>query len=218
MEFTQKEEDRTGERRIVLQRISSRSASAARQKGDVDGAIKAYASTERDHPDYAGAPAPCESTSTTRRLRPRESPSFRDRAGAAENQQLIYKQFAVTFTNLGHAYARKATACGQRSRRRAHVLRQGDQSAADRQAEYALSSERRVTTRRCTTLLLHGALIPQALPDDEAAAVMNSASLAWREYFDSSRKARGQSDLRAGREGRAGIAIRSRNPDRACRM
>jgi len=55
MEFTQKEEDRTGERRIVLQKDLLKIGERARQKGDVDGAIKAYASTGRDHPDYAEA-------------------------------------------------------------------------------------------------------------------------------------------------------------------
>src|SRR5436309_854388 len=55
MEFTQKEEDRTGDRRIVLQRDFLKIGERARQKGDIENAIKAYASTERGHPDYAEA-------------------------------------------------------------------------------------------------------------------------------------------------------------------
>src|SRR5712671_3137547 len=108
MEFTQKEEDRTGERRIVLQKDFLKIGERARQKGDVDGAIKAYASTERDHPDYAEA---------HRRLGDiylddkedydRAIAEFETVLALPENQQLIYKQFAVTFTNLGHAYCEK---------------------------------------------------------------------------------------------------------------
>src|SRR5256714_2903202 len=42
MEFTQKEEDRTGERRIVLQKDFLKIGERARQAGDIEGAIKAY--------------------------------------------------------------------------------------------------------------------------------------------------------------------------------
>src|SRR5947208_16855620 len=55
-----------------------------------------------------------------------------------ENQQLIYKQFAVTFTNLGHAYCEKGNRLVASDRRRVQPVRQGDQGAADRQAEHAL--------------------------------------------------------------------------------
>src|SRR5437879_6134632 len=55
IEFTKKEEDRTGERSIVLQKDFLKMGERARQKGDIEGAIKAYASTGRNHPDYAEA-------------------------------------------------------------------------------------------------------------------------------------------------------------------
>src|SRR6266446_2584186 len=108
MEFTKKEEDRTGERRIVLQKDLLKIGERARQKGDVEGAIKAYTASGRDHPDYAEA---------RRRLGDIYLDDKEDYDAAIaefetvlalpENQQLIYKQFAVTFTNLGHAYCEK---------------------------------------------------------------------------------------------------------------
>src|SRR3989442_1310300 len=108
MEFTKKEEDRTGERRIVLQKDLLKIGERARQKGDVEGAIKAYTATGRDHPDYAEA---------HRRLgdiylddKEDYDPAiaeFETVLALPENEQLIYKQFAVTFTNLGHAYCEK---------------------------------------------------------------------------------------------------------------
>src|SRR5437660_6016371 len=108
MEFTPQEEDRTGERRIVLQKDLLKIGERARQQGDIDGAIKAYASTEREHPDYAEA---------HRRLGDiyldekedydRAIAEFEAVLALPENQQLIYKQFPVTFTNLGHAYCEK---------------------------------------------------------------------------------------------------------------
>src|SRR5207245_8955563 len=59
---------------------------------------------------------------------------------------------------------------GERSRRRVPPVRQGDQGAADRQAEHALLPERGVRRSGARHLLLHGAVIPQAVPAYEAAS------------------------------------------------
>lgn len=186
MEFTQKEEDRTGERRIVLQKDLLKIGERARQKGDVDGAIKAYASTERDHPDYAEA---------HRRLGDiylddkedydRAIAEFETVLALPENQQLIYKQFAVTFTNLGHAYCEK----GNR-------LVDSDRAAAP---TYFAKAIKALQTAKQNTRFFPSAEYDEAVHDTyyytalsyhklylmtKQPAVMNSASLAWREYFD----------------------------------
>jgi tetratricopeptide (TPR) repeat protein len=186
MEFTKKEEDRTGERRIVLQKDVLKIGERVRQKGDVDGAIKAYAAAGRDHPDYAEA---------RRRLGDiyldekgdydRAIVEFEAVLALPENEQLIYKQFAVTFTNLGHAYAEK----GNR-------LANSDRDAASQsfaKAIKALQTAKQNTrffpkeeydeavhdTYYYTALSYHKLYLITKQP-----AVMNSASLAWREYFD----------------------------------
>ncbi|TMG69164.1 MAG: PEGA domain-containing protein, partial [Betaproteobacteria bacterium] len=186
MEFTKKEEDRTGERRIVLQKDLLKIGERARQKGDVDGAIKAYASTGRDHPDYAEA---------HRRLGDiylddkedydRAIAEFEAVLAMPENEQLIYKQFAVTFTNLGHAYCEKGNG-----------LVNSDRDAASKsfaKAIKALQTAKQNTrffpkeeydeavhdTYYYTALSYHKLYLITKQP-----AVMNSASLAWREYFD----------------------------------
>ncbi len=186
MEFTQKEEDRTGERRIVLQKDFLKIGERARQKGDVDGAIKAYASTERSHPDYAEA---------HRRLGDiylddkedydRAIAEFEAVLALPENQQLIYKQFAVTFTNLGHAYCEK----GSR-------LVDSDRAAAP---TYFAKAIKALQTAKQNTRFFPSEEYDEAVHDTyyytalsyhklylitKQPAVMNSASLAWREYFD----------------------------------
>jgi tetratricopeptide (TPR) repeat protein len=186
MEFTQKEEDRTGERRIVLQKDFLKIGERARKQGDVDGAIKAYASTEREHPDYAEA---------HRRLGDiyldekedydRAIAEFEAVLALPENQQLIYKQFAVTFTNLGHAYCEK----GNR-------LVDGDRTAA---STYFAKAIKALGTAKQNTRFFPSAEYDEAVHDTyyytalsyhklylmtKQPAVMNSASLAWREYFD----------------------------------
>src|SRR6267143_1339825 len=186
MEFTRKEEDRTGERRVVLQKDFLKIGERARQKGDVEGAIKAYAATGRGHPDYAEA---------RRRLGDIYLDDKEDYDAAIaefetvlalpENQQLIYKQFAVTFTNLGHAYCEK----GNR-------LVASDRDAASNQFAKAIKA---LQTARQNTRFFPSAEYDEAVHDTyyytalsyhklylitKQPAVMNSASLAWREYFD----------------------------------
>jgi hypothetical protein len=186
MEFTKKEEDRTGDRRIVLQKDFLKIGERARQKGDVDGAIKAYASAGRDHPDYAEA---------RRRLGDiyldekedydRAIAEFETVLALPENQQLIYKQFAVTFTNLGHAHSEK----GNR-------LVNSDRNAA---SEHFAKAIKALQTARQNTRFFPKAEYDEAVHDTfyytavsyhklylitRQPAVMNSASLAWREYFD----------------------------------
>ena len=186
MEFTKKEEDRTGERRIVLQKDFLKIGERARQKGDVDGAIKAYAAAGREHPDYAEA---------HRRLGDLYLDEKEDYDGAIaafetvlalpENEQLIYKQFAVTFTNLGHAYCEKANrlvasdrdAASQHFAKAIKVLQTAKQNTRFfPKDEY---DEAVHDTYYYTALSYHKLYLITKQP-----AVMNSASLAWREYFD----------------------------------
>ena len=186
MEFSNKEEDRTGERRVVLQKDFLKIGERARQKGDVDEAIKAYASAGRGHPDYAEA---------QRRLGGiyLDDKEDYDRAIAAfeavlalpENQQLIYKQFAVTFTNLGHAYVAKGNNLVDRDR--------------DAASQYFAKAVKALQTARQNTRFFPKAEYDEAVHDTyyytalayhklylitKQPAVMNSASLAWREYLD----------------------------------
>ncbi|HYQ60142.1 MAG TPA: PEGA domain-containing protein, partial [Desulfatiglandales bacterium] len=55
VEFSKKEENRTGDRKIVLPKDYLKIGQRAQQKGDFEGAIQAYRSTEKGHPDYSEA-------------------------------------------------------------------------------------------------------------------------------------------------------------------
>src|SRR6266403_1477152 len=186
MEFTRKEEDRTGERRIVLQKDFLKIGGSARQKGDIDSAIKTYAATGRDHPDYAEAHRRLgEIYLDDKEDYDAAIAEFETVLALPENQQLIYKQFAVTFTNLGHAYCEK----GNR-------LVASDCDSASNQAAKAIKA---LQTARQNTRFFPSAEYDEAVHDTyyytalsyhklylitKQPAVMNSASLAWREYFD----------------------------------
>jgi tetratricopeptide (TPR) repeat protein len=182
MEFSKKEEDR----KVVLQKDFLKIGERARQKGDVDGAIKAYGAAGRDHPDYAEARSRLGSLYLDEKEDyDRAIAEFEAVLALPENEQLIFKQFAVTYTNLGHAYAEK----GNR-------LANSDRDAASQsfaKAIKALQTAKQNTrffpkdeydeavhdTYYYTALAYHKLYLITRQP-----AVMNSASLAWREYFD----------------------------------
>ncbi|MGH6886630.1 MAG: PEGA domain-containing protein, partial [Geminicoccales bacterium] len=185
MEFTKKEEDRTGERRIVLQKDLLRIGERARQQGDVDGAIKAYAAAGREHPDYAEAHRRLGGIYLDKEDYDAAIAEFEAVLALPENEQLIYKQFAVTFTNLGHAYSEK----GGR-------LVNSDRDAASQSFAKAIKA---LQTARQNTRFFPKAAYDEAVHDTyyytalsyhklylitRQPAVMDSAGLAWREYFD----------------------------------
>jgi tetratricopeptide (TPR) repeat protein len=182
MEFSKKEEDR----KVVLQKDFLKIGERARQKGDVDGAIKAYGAAGREHPDYAEARSRLGSIYLDEKEDyDRAIAEFEAVLALPENEQLIYKQFAITFTNLGHAYTEK----GNR-------LANSDRDAASQsfaKAIKALQTAKQNTrffpkeeydeavhdTYYYTALAYHKLYLITRQP-----ALMNSASLAWREYFD----------------------------------
>jgi tetratricopeptide (TPR) repeat protein len=182
MEFSKKEEDR----KVVLQKDFLKIGERAREKGDLDGAIKAYGAAGREHPDYAEAHRRLGNIYLDEKEDyERAITEFETVLSLPENEQLIYKQFAVTFTNLGHAYAEKGNRLANSDREAA------SQSFA--KAIKALQTARQNTrffpkdeydeavhdTYYYTALAYHKLYLITRQP-----AVMNSASLAWREYFD----------------------------------
>ncbi len=186
VEFASKVEDRTGSRSVVLYKDYLKIGERAEQKGDVDAAILAYRSTEKGHPDYSVA---------HHRLAQIYLDDKNDYGGAIrefenvlslpENQQLIYKQFSVAYTNLGHAYYEKGNA----------VIAKDKEEAAQ---SFAKAIENLKTAKQNTRFFpndrydeaVHDTYYYIALSYHKLylitkkPAVLNNANLAWREYFD----------------------------------
>lgn len=186
VEFDKKIEDRTGARKIVLHKDFLRIGARAAQQGDMDAAILAYASTVREHPDYAEARSRLgqlyldEKNDYDAAIR-----EFENVLAVPENRQLIYKQFAVTFVNLGHAYYAKGNTLVQKERDAA--------TQAFAKALQALQVAKQNTRFFPTTRYdeaLHDTYYYLALSYHKlylvtkTPAVMHNANLAWQEYFD----------------------------------
>jgi pSer/pThr/pTyr-binding forkhead associated (FHA) protein len=204
VEFSKKEEDRTGDRKIVLPKDFLKIGQRAQQKGDIEGAIQAYKSAEKGHPDYSEAhhrlaqiylDEKGDYDAATR--------EFENVLSLPENQQLIYKQFSVAFMNLGHAYYEKGNALVQKDKEAAaqnfakaiqnlQIAKQNtrffpnvhyDEAVHDTYYYTALSYHKLYLITRKNNLL-------------------NNANLAWREYFDFfPRKLEGNGAFEKTREG-----------------
>ena len=186
VEFDKKIEDRTGEHRIVLHKDYLKIGERAAQQGDVGAAIQAYAATDKTHPDYSEAHA---------RLGQIYLDDKNDYDGAVrefesvltlpQNKDLIYKQFAVAFTNLGHAYYEKGNRLVDRDREgAAQALAKAVQSL-----QVAKQNTRFFPTAHHDEAL-HDTYYYLALAYHKLylvtrkGSLQGAADLAWREYFD----------------------------------
>ncbi len=186
LEFDKKVEDRTGDRKIILHKDFLKIGERAEQNNDYDGAIQAYKSTEKGHPDYSEA----HHRLAQIYLDPKNDydaaiREFENVLALPENEQLIYKQYAVVFTNLGHAYYEKGS-----------ELVQKDKDAAAQFFGKAIQNLQKAkqNTRFFPTLrydeAVHDTYYYLALSYHKLYlltkknAILNSANLAWREYFD----------------------------------
>ncbi|HEU0265308.1 MAG TPA: PEGA domain-containing protein [Geobacterales bacterium] len=186
VEFDQKVEDRTGSRKITLYKDYLKLAQDAQRRGNIDGAIQFYASTEKGHPDFSEAHS---------RLAQIYLDEKSDYDGAIreyemvmnlpENKQLVYKQFAIAYTNLGHAYYERGNALVNRDKDGAskylakavqnlQIAKQNTRFFPTQQYDEAVHD-----TYYYQALSLHKLYLITRKPSVQA-----SANVAFREYFD----------------------------------
>ena len=186
VEFDKKIEDRTGARKIVLFKDYMKLGEAAEAKGNVDAAIAAYTATVNGHPDYSEAHHRLaqlyldEKNDFNGAIR-----EFENVLSLPENEQLIFKQYAVAYTNLGHAYYEKGN----------------DKMAENRNeaAQYYAKAVQNLKIAKQNTRFFPDNEYDQAVHDtyfylalsyqklymiSNRSNILNDANLAWRDYFD----------------------------------
>lgn len=186
VEFNDREENFTGNKKIHLQRDHLRQARRAMRKGDINKAIRELGKAAPEHPDYAEA-------------RHRLALIYLDDKGdyeaaiaelekvtaIPEVRDLVYKQFSVVYTNLGHAYFARGDS----------LIRKQPKQAVDYFARAVKSLDKARENMRFfpskeydqiahdtyyyTAVSLHNIY---AITGD--AEVRDSAELAWEQYFD----------------------------------
>lgn len=104
VEFNDTEERLVGKKRVTLYRNYLASARRAQRKGKLQEAVATYQKVDKRHPDY---------TEATHRLAQlyldelrdydKAIAEFRKMTKIPEVRDLVYKQYSVVYTNLGHA-------------------------------------------------------------------------------------------------------------------
>jgi tetratricopeptide (TPR) repeat protein len=186
VEFAKKIEDRTGSSKILLYKDYLRMAERALQQHNLDNAIVAYESAQKGHPDYSEAHHRLaqiyldEKDDYEAAIR-----EFENVLSLPENQQLVFKQYAVAFTNLGHAYYERGSA-----------LVQTDRESAAQNFAKAIENFRKAkqNTRFFPNMhydeAVHDTYYYMALSYHKLyqvtrkTPILNDANVAWREYFD----------------------------------
>jgi len=186
IEFNRPEVDRTGDSKIVFLKDYLKIGQRAEKKSQVDTAIAAYSAIERENPDYSVARC---------RLAQLYMDEKNDYDAAItelekvlslpENKQIIYKQFAVTYTNLGHAYYEKGNSLAREDRRAAA----GNFAKAIKKLDKAKQNTRFFPSSSYHAAV-HDTYYYRALSYHKLylvtkkRALIHKADRAWQEYFD----------------------------------
>ena len=186
VEFDKKVIDLSGSAAIRFVKDHMAIGKRAEDRGDMNSAMDAYRAAGRGHPDYSDARFRLaqlymdEQDDYVSAIR-----EFENVLSLPENQQLIYKQYSVAYTNLGHAYYEmgsglvaddrqgaaqnfgKAIENLERAKQytRFFPTRQYDEALHDTYYYLALSYHKLYLVTRKDTIL-------------------DKADFAWREYFD----------------------------------
>jgi len=108
LEFDKAEENRTGDRRITLYKDYLTAAEKAEEAGQFDKAISLYSAAPKEHPDYAELHHRLGQLYLDDKHDPdRAIAEFERVTAIPEVQELVLKQYAVVYTNLGKAYYAK---------------------------------------------------------------------------------------------------------------
>ncbi|MDH4190735.1 MAG: PEGA domain-containing protein, partial [Betaproteobacteria bacterium] len=186
LEFSQKEEARTGANRIVLYKDFLRQAERAEAARNVDEAIKLYAAAPKGHPDYSEIHSRLGQLYFDQKQDyERAIAEFESVQAVPEVRELVYKQFSVLYTNLGKAYYAKGEKLYRGNRNEALQLFAKAIKALDRARENTrfFPNERHDEAVHDTyyyrAMAYHNLYVAT-----KRDAIARELELAWNEYFD----------------------------------
>lgn len=186
VEFDKKVIDLSGPSAVRFVKDHLAIGKRAEQRGDMESAMDAYRAAEKGHPDYSDAHFRLaqlymdEQDDYTSAIR-----EFENVLSLPENQQLIYKQYSVAYTNLGHAYYELGSSLVTDDR-------QGAAQNFGKAIEYLERAKQytRFFPTRQFDEALHDTYYYLALSYHKLYlvtkkdTVLDKADFAWREYFD----------------------------------
>jgi len=186
IEFNTPEVERIDENKIVFLKDFLKIGKMAEQSGNIDAAIQAYKNTEKGNPDYSDARHRLAQLYMDEK-KDYESAiqEFENVLSLPENQQIIYKQFAVTYTNLGHAYYERGNQFVQKDKKTAAR----NFAKAIEKLKIAKQNTRFFPNRHFDEAI-HDTYYYQAISYHKLylitkkSTLLTKADRAWKEYFD----------------------------------
>lgn len=185
-EFSTEDVDWTGPNAITLHIDYLKQGEELEQRKDLDGAIAAYKKAEKGHPDYAEAHHRLAQIYLDAKNDPDAAiAEYEILMTIPEVRELIFKQYAVAYTNMGHAYHEKA-----------NQLLNKDKEAAIKLLAKAVKSLR---TAKENARFFPSESYDEAIHDtyyylalsyqklyqiSKKESLMNDAELAWRDFLD----------------------------------
>ncbi|MCP4367948.1 MAG: PEGA domain-containing protein [Deltaproteobacteria bacterium] len=186
MEFNKPEMDYLDDNKILFLKDYMKIGKMAEQSGNIDAAIEAYKKTERQSPDFSEAHCRLAQLSMDEKKDYDLAISeFEKVLSLPENRQIIYKQFAVTYTNLGHAYYEKGNQLVQKDKRAAA----GNFAKAIEKLKVAKQNIRFFPNLQFDEAV-HDTYYYRAISYHKLYLITKKSSLlpkadrAWKEYFD----------------------------------
>ncbi len=186
MEFSRDVEDRTGSRRIVLFKDYLAIGERARKAGNLEGAVQAFSAAPKEHPDYSEAHGRLAMIYLDDRndygAAIRE---FENVLSLPQNRQLVYKQFAVMFANLGHAYYEKGSGLANRDRdAAAQSLSKAIQNLQTARQNMRFFPAQRYDEAVHDTYYYTALSYHKLYLTTKKGSYLDAANTAWQDYFD----------------------------------
>lgn len=186
IEFDKAEENRTGDRMVTLYKDYLTAAENAEVAGHFDEAIKLYSAAPREHPDYA------ELHNRLGQLylddmhdAGRAIAEFERVQAIPEVQELVLKQYAVVYANLGKAYYTKGESLVKTKRNEALEYFANAVKALDRARENTRFFPDERHDEAVHDTYYYRALAYQNLYQiTMREALRSNVELAWDEYID----------------------------------
>jgi len=185
VEFSGKEEKRTGSNRIVLHKDYLRLGEQAESAGRLEDAVRLYSSGNKDHPDYAELHHRLGQLYYDRQDYDQAIAELESVQAIPEVRELVFKQYAILYTNLGKAYYAKGSRVYRANRGDAVQYFAKAVKVLDRARENTRFFPNEHHDEAVHDTYYYRALAYQNLYDaTRREALTTSVELAWNEYLD----------------------------------
>jgi len=186
LDFSKDIVDRTGNNSVLLSLDILASGELAEDDGSIEAAISAYKNTKEGHPDYVEARHRLAQLYLVYKNDYQAAVNeFENVIAVPEVDQLIWKQFAVVYTNLGQAYYKLADSLMKRNKKQAVQYYAKAVQSLDKAKQNARFFPTDAYDEVVHDTYYYAALSYQVLFEiTQRSSIFPKANRAWQEYFD----------------------------------